>query len=143
MATADRGSTSNPSGAPTRRNSPSEVRPEVPRAPRRTVTDGDLERSRPKPLKAAPPSFSGKAGDFVGWKERFLTFARRHYFEDGFEDAGDIDIGNYNRRNDHLLLEDHDPDAIASARLAFFAIEDACASGTARQVITRLVRVIV
>ena len=80
------------------------------------MTDEDLQRSRPKLLTVTPPSFPRKASDFVGWKERFLEFSRQHYFEDGFEHAGDIDVSNNNsRRNDNQLPDDYDPETVASA----------------------------
>lgn len=74
---------------------PSEKRSANMSAPRKTVAPDGLVRSMPISLEVGPPSFPGRSGDSVAWKERFMTFAGRRSFGNALGYAGNIAVEYY------------------------------------------------
>lgn len=137
MATTDKRSPSIPHMDSRQDRTPSDDRYADMSAPRRTVAPAALATQRREPIKVGPPSFSGRFGDSLRSK-RAEVFSRRQYFEGALGYARNIAVGHFSCSNEHEPLANHDPDMIARARLAYFSIQDACASGAARRVITIL-----
>lgn len=110
-----------------------------PPAARVSVSAAPSMLSRPEPIWASPPVFSGKSEDFWIWRRKFEAFAQYHYFFPCLGEDGAIPVGQSTGHTDQDLIEKgFDPELIGKARHAHYALLLACPSGLPFMIISKL-----